>query len=103
MHDRERSTPFGSERPLPESPAANRRGDGSERNERAERRSVMAEGVSGGVPFGTQIHRMAQARQGDVGLLFCSEAGIERAVTWRELDDRSTQVARVLAEEGLDV
>jgi len=68
-----------------------------------ERRSVMAEGVGGGVPFGTQIHRMAQARQDDVGLLFCSEAGIERAVTWRELDDRSTQVARVLSEQGLDV
>lgn len=57
--------------------------------------------TEGGVPFGTQIRRTAEARPGEVGLVFAAEDGSERQVTWEELDRRSTQLARVLAGRGL--
>jgi len=55
------------------------------------------------VPYGTQIHRVAEEHPGEVGLVFASTDGTERSVTWDELDQRSTQVARVLADRGLEV
>jgi bile acid-coenzyme A ligase len=54
-----------------------------------------------GIPYGTQIHRVAEAHPGQVAIIFSAEDGSEREVTWDELDQRSTQVARVLAERGL--
>ena len=57
--------------------------------------------TEGGVPFGTQIHRMAEEHPGEVALIFAAEDGGERTVTWDEIDVRSTQVARVLAGRGL--
>ncbi len=61
--------------------------------------SVMA----GGVPFGTQIHLVAEADPDGVGIIFAAEDGTDRQVTWREMDERSTQMAHVLAERGLQV
>jgi len=58
---------------------------------------------AGGVPFGTQIHRVAEADPDGVGIIFAAEDGTERRVTWRELDERSTQMAHVLVERGLQV
>lgn len=58
-------------------------------------------GFDGGVPYGTQIHLVADEHPGEIGLVFCAADGSERQVTWDELDQRSTQVARVLAGRGL--
>ena len=57
--------------------------------------------VAEGVPYGTQIHRTAEAHAGEVAIIFAAEDGTEREVTWDELDQRSTQLAHVLAERGL--
>jgi bile acid-coenzyme A ligase len=54
-----------------------------------------------GVPFGTKIHEVATKDPDGVGVIFAAEDGSQRAVTWRELDDRSTQLARVLAGRGI--
>ena len=56
-----------------------------------------------GVPNGTQIHEVATKDPDGIGVIFVAEDGSERLVTWRELDDRSTQLARVLAEQGIQV
>ncbi len=56
-----------------------------------------------GVPYGTQIHEVATKDPDGIGVIFVAEDGSERRVTWRELDDRSTQLARVLAERGIQV
>jgi len=57
--------------------------------------------TAAGVPFGTQIHRVAQADPDRVGIVFAAEDGNERRVTFGELDERSTQLARVLLARGL--
>jgi bile acid-coenzyme A ligase len=56
-----------------------------------------------GVPFGTKIHEVAMKDPDGVGVIFAAEDGSQRAVTWRQLDDRSTQLARVLAGRGIHV
>ena len=59
--------------------------------------------TSAGVPFGTQIHQVALADPEGVGIVFAAQDGSERIVTFGELDDRSTQLARVLSARGLAV
>ncbi|HUY65179.1 MAG TPA: AMP-binding protein [Acidimicrobiales bacterium] len=54
-----------------------------------------------GIPYGTRLHQVAEPRRDEVAIVFVAEDGHERLVTWGEVDDRSTQLARVLAEEGL--
>lgn len=54
-----------------------------------------------GIPYGTQIGRIAQGNPDGVGVIFVSEDGAEREITWRELDEGSTQLAHVLRGEGL--
>jgi bile acid-coenzyme A ligase len=56
-----------------------------------------------GVPYGTQIRRIAEADPDGVGIVFAAQDGSERQVTWRELDERSTQIAHVFAEHGLSL
>ncbi len=56
-----------------------------------------------GVPFGTQLHRMAMDRRDSTAIMFAAQDGSERIVTFGEFDDRSTQLARVLVGEGLGV
>ncbi len=63
----------------------------------------MTSVVTEGVPFGTQIRRIAEADPDGIGVIFAAEDGTEREVTWRELDERSTQLAHVFVEEGLTV
>ena len=59
--------------------------------------------TSAGVPFGTKIHQVALADPEGVAIVFAAEDGSERTVTFGELDDRSTQLARVLSARGLTV
>jgi bile acid-coenzyme A ligase len=56
-----------------------------------------------GVPYGTQIRRIAEADPEGIGVIFAAEDGTEREVTWRELDERSTQLGHVFVEHGLGV
>jgi bile acid-coenzyme A ligase len=53
------------------------------------------------VPFGTRIADVAAERGDQTAIVFVREDGTERLVPWSELDARSTQLARVLAERGL--
>ena len=62
--------------------------------------SVMTDG---GVPYGTQIRRVAEAEPDAVAIIFAAEDGTERLVTFGEFDERSTQIARVLQNHGLEV
>ena len=59
--------------------------------------------VEGGVPYGTQIHQVAEELGDRVAVVFAAEDGSEREVSYRELDERSTQLARVLSARGLTV
>jgi bile acid-coenzyme A ligase len=63
----------------------------------------MTSVVTEGVPFGTQIRRIAEADPDGIGVVFAAEGGTEREVTWRELDERSTQLAHVFVAHGLTV
>jgi bile acid-coenzyme A ligase len=63
--------------------------------------SVLA--VDGGVPYGTMIQRVADQLGDETALFFAAEDGSERTVSYRELDDRSTQLAHVFAERGLGI
>ncbi len=51
--------------------------------------------------YGRRLRQLAEATPDDLALLFAAEDGAEREISWRELDERSTQVARALSEEGL--
>ena len=53
------------------------------------------------VPYGTRIHHLAEQRGDATAIIFAKEDGTETTTSWRELDDRSTQVARALAAKGL--
>jgi bile acid-coenzyme A ligase len=55
------------------------------------------------IPNGTRLRHLAAERGDDVAVTFLAEDGSERLLTWRQLDDRSTQFARVLAARGLGV
>ncbi len=57
--------------------------------------------VEGGVPYGTQIHQVAEELGDRVAVVFAAEDGSEREVSYRELDERSTQLAHVFAERGI--
>jgi bile acid-coenzyme A ligase len=57
----------------------------------------------GGIPFGTQIRHVAEAEPDAVAIIFAAEDGSERLVTFKELDERSTQIAHVLVQHGLEV
>lgn len=54
-----------------------------------------------GVPYGTQIRLVAEAHPDETALVFAAEDGSERTLTWGEIDRRSTQVARALADRGI--
>ena len=56
-----------------------------------------------GVPFGTKLHQVAEANPDGPAIIFAAEDGSERTVTFGELDQRSTQLARVLMSRGLTV
>jgi bile acid-coenzyme A ligase len=58
---------------------------------------------AGGVPYGTQIHRVAEDQGDGTAVIFAAEDGSERTVSFREIDERSTQLAHVLAGRGMQV
>jgi bile acid-coenzyme A ligase len=53
------------------------------------------------IPYGTRIAQLAAARGDAVAVTFVSEAGDETDISWRQLDDRSTQVGWALAAAGV--
>jgi bile acid-coenzyme A ligase len=56
---------------------------------------------SGPIPFGTRIHQLAEEHGDEPAIIYLPEDGSERVVTWTELDERSTQLARALAAKGI--
>src|ERR1035437_10314497 len=54
-----------------------------------------------GVPFGTGWNKRAEPGREEGAIIFAPEDGDERLVSWGEVDDRSTQLARVLSDQGL--
>ena len=53
------------------------------------------------VPISTSLRAVSEARPDEIALVFVPEHGAESVFTWREIDERSTLVARTLAERGL--
>ncbi len=56
-----------------------------------------------GIPYGTRLGQMAEAGGDGTAVIFVAEDGGEQAITWRELERRSNQMAHVLADQGLGV
>ena len=54
-----------------------------------------------GISYGRQLTLLAERHPDDVALVAVSPEGVERSVTWSELERRSNQVARLLAERGV--
>ncbi len=62
----------------------------------------MEDRVEGEPPsYGRRLRQLAEAKSDDLAVLFAAEDGSQHEISWRELDERSTQVARALADEGL--
>jgi bile acid-coenzyme A ligase len=53
------------------------------------------------ISYGARLAELAEAKPDEPALIFVAEDGTEQVLSWRTFDERSTQVARVLAEEGL--
>jgi bile acid-coenzyme A ligase len=51
--------------------------------------------------YGNRLRQLAALNPDGLALIFAAEDGCEREFSWRELDERSTQVARALAAAGL--
>ncbi len=56
-----------------------------------------------GIPYGTRIDQMADLHGDSTAVVFASEDGRERTLTWREIARRSNQLAHVFAGRGLGV
>ena len=57
--------------------------------------------IPAGIPYGTRISALAAERGDAVAVTFVAEDGTESEISWRQLDERSTQVARALLAEGM--
>ena len=55
------------------------------------------------VSFGERIHRLAVEKPSEVAVIFAAADGVVSQHTRSEIDDRSTQLARVLARHGVGV
>ena len=53
--------------------------------------------------FGARIHELGVTRGDDSAMIFIAESGSEQTFGWRQLDERSTQIAHRLAKLGLGV
>lgn len=53
------------------------------------------------ISYGARIRQLGEERADQAAIVFVREDGSERLVSWRELDDRSSQIARGLAARGL--
>jgi bile acid-coenzyme A ligase len=56
-----------------------------------------------GIPFGAKLHQTAMQKRDSTAIIYAARDGSERVVTFGEVDDRSTQLARVLVGKGLTV
>jgi len=54
----------------------------------------------GAISFGRRVHELALADPDGIAMVFAPRVGPDRSITRRSLDERSTQVARLLAERG---
>jgi acyl-coenzyme A synthetase/AMP-(fatty) acid ligase len=54
------------------------------------------------IPYGRRLSQTAAERQQDIAFIFVSPDGGEHHVSWRELDEASNRVARLLADDGVD-
>lgn len=61
----------------------------------------MAMQAMGAVSYGRRLSLLAAARPEQAVIIFAPQDGAERMVTWRELDERSNRVARLLAGRGV--
>lgn len=55
------------------------------------------------MPFGARLRELAAERGDDVALVFLTENGASETFGWRTLEERSNQIARGLAAEGMGV
>src|SRR6185312_15372449 len=51
--------------------------------------------------YAKRLRQLAALNPDGLALIFSAEDGSEREISWRELDERSTQVARALEADGL--
>jgi bile acid-coenzyme A ligase len=54
-----------------------------------------------GPSYGARVRELAETQGDDLAIVFSADHGPEQAISWRQLDDRSTQVGRALAGLGL--
>ncbi len=59
--------------------------------------------VEEGIPYGTRLGQVAKSGGDGTAVIFVAEDGGEKTITWRQLELRSNQLARVLADRGLGV
>ena len=64
---------------------------------------TTAPDVDEGIPYGTRLGQMAEHGGEATAVTFVAEDGSEQTISWNEIDRRSNQVARVLADRGLGV
>jgi bile acid-coenzyme A ligase len=57
--------------------------------------------VAEGVPFGKRLTNLAERLGDATAVVFAARDGHEEAVSWRRLDERSNQAARLLATQGI--
>jgi bile acid-coenzyme A ligase len=57
--------------------------------------------IAMGPSYGARLRELAEAQRDDLAIVFAADDGSEQAITWGQLDDRSTQVGRALAGLGL--
>ena len=61
----------------------------------------MTETADTGISYGRRLTMLAAEHPDAVAVVFAAEGGTESALTWQHLEQRSNQVARLLAERGL--
>ncbi|MGD9796735.1 MAG: class I adenylate-forming enzyme family protein [Acidimicrobiia bacterium] len=54
-----------------------------------------------GIPFGKRLTNLAERLGDATAVVFAAADGSEEVVSWRRLDERANQVARLLAERGI--
>jgi bile acid-coenzyme A ligase len=54
------------------------------------------------ISYGGRLSQMAAERPHDIAFIFVSQDGGEHHVSWRELDEGSNRIARLLADNGVD-
>ena len=61
----------------------------------------MTETAGSGISYGRRLSMLADVHPDAVAVIFAAEDGTESTLSWRLLEERSNQVARLFAERGL--